>query len=204
MKIGVILPTFRDGAHDALAAGAACEAAGLDGVFAYDHLWPMGRPDRPSLAPFPLLAAIAASTSSIAVAPLVARVGVVSTAALVQQFATLALIAPGRVLAPLGTGDSLSREENIAYGLGFASARVRRELLAEAAAAIAPVAPVWIGAGAPETNELARAGNYELTVWNASPHDVAAFALDGPVNWAGDPASDLDAHLKELEVAGAL
>src|SRR5665811_2226481 len=40
VKVGVLLPTFRPRADDAL--GAADEAArcGIDGVFAYDHLWP--------------------------------------------------------------------------------------------------------------------------------------------------------------------
>ena len=36
-------------------------AAGVDGVFCYDHLWPLGQPDRPALAPFPILATLAAS-----------------------------------------------------------------------------------------------------------------------------------------------
>ena len=58
MKLAVLLPTFRHGASDAFDAAARAVDAGLDGVFAYDHLWPMGSPQRPSLAPFPLLAAI--------------------------------------------------------------------------------------------------------------------------------------------------
>ena len=62
MKLGVLLPTFRDGAEDALAFAGEAVDAGVDGVFAYDHLWPMGSPTRPSLAPFPLLAAVARRT----------------------------------------------------------------------------------------------------------------------------------------------
>ena len=61
MKLGVILPTFRDSAEDAFRAAALADERGLDGVFAFDHLWPIGDRERPALAPFPLLAAVAAS-----------------------------------------------------------------------------------------------------------------------------------------------
>ena len=54
VKLGVLLPTFRNGAADALAFADRAVEAGLDGLFAYDHLWPMGSPTRPSLAPFPV------------------------------------------------------------------------------------------------------------------------------------------------------
>ena len=59
IKLGVVLPSFRPTAADALDVARQADDAGIDGVFCYDHLWPMGRPDRPALAPFPLLAAVA-------------------------------------------------------------------------------------------------------------------------------------------------
>jgi len=59
VKLGVLLPTFRNGASDALAFADRAVEAGIDGLFAYDHLWPMGSPTRPSLAPFAVLAAVA-------------------------------------------------------------------------------------------------------------------------------------------------
>ena len=203
MKVGAILPTFRHGAQYALAAARACEAAQLDGVFAYDHLWPMGRPDRPSLAPFPLLAAAASITSRVTLAPLVARVGLVSNDVLVGQFEALATLAPGRVVAPLGTGDSLSRQENLGYGVPFPSGDERRALLESAAIRISRFAPVWVGAGALATNEVARTHGFELNVWGKSASDVAALATDGPVNWAGDATGDLATQLDELAAAGA-
>ena len=42
MKLGVLLPTFRYGADDAFAFAAHAVDAGVDGLFAYDHLWPRG------------------------------------------------------------------------------------------------------------------------------------------------------------------
>ena len=40
MKLGALLPTFRNGAADALAFADRAVEAGIDGLFAYDHLWP--------------------------------------------------------------------------------------------------------------------------------------------------------------------
>ena len=61
IRTGIVLPTFRETPADALEAAHEAFAAGVDGVFCYDHLWPMGQPERPALAPFPVLAALAAS-----------------------------------------------------------------------------------------------------------------------------------------------
>ena len=55
-----------------------------------------------------------------------ARVGLVPDAVLAAQFTALARLAPGRVIAGLGTGDRLSEEENRAYGIPFAPAAERR------------------------------------------------------------------------------
>ncbi|HET9090550.1 MAG TPA: LLM class flavin-dependent oxidoreductase [Acidimicrobiales bacterium] len=202
MKIGLLLPTFEVGARHALDVAAEAAESGLDGVFAYDHLWPMGSPARPALAPFPVLAAVAAR-HEICVGPLVARVGLFGTAHLVETFTALEEIAPGRVIAALGTGDKLSAAENAAYGLPEYSPRERREMLGASAATLAPMMPVWIGAGAPATNELARALGVTLNMWNATPADVAAAALEGAVCWAGPVPSDLDATLDALDAAGA-
>ncbi|HEY5104725.1 MAG TPA: LLM class flavin-dependent oxidoreductase, partial [Acidimicrobiales bacterium] len=152
MKLGVLLPTFRDNADDAFTTAREAEDAQLDGVFAYDHLWPMGSPERPSLAPFPVLASVAAQCPRLFVGPLVSRVGLFSTATLVEQYLTLEALAPRRVIAALGTGDKLSAAENTAYGLVYASADTRRELLKETIVALAPSIEVWCGAGSDKTN----------------------------------------------------
>src|SRR3954454_22909542 len=102
MRVGLVLPSFRDDADTGLSAAVAAEAAGLDGVFVYDHLFPMRSPQRPAISCFPLLGAVAASTEHVHVGPLVARVGLVPNAVLVNQLATLARVAPNRVIAAIG------------------------------------------------------------------------------------------------------
>jgi alkanesulfonate monooxygenase SsuD/methylene tetrahydromethanopterin reductase-like flavin-dependent oxidoreductase (luciferase family) len=203
VRLGVLLPTFADTAAPALAAADAALDARLDGVFAYDHLWPMGSPTRPALAPFPVLAAVAVRCAELLVGPLVARVGLVGTEHLVAQFTTLEALAPGRVVAALGTGDHLSVAENDAYGLVRLDADARRSLLRDAAASLAPLMTVWIGAGGPATNALARELGVTLNFWDATPDDVAAAAANGPVSWAGPLREPVSAQLDALARAGA-
>ena len=143
IRTGVVVPTFRDTPDEAFEVAHRAFAAGVDGVFCFDHLWPIGQPDRPALAPFPILATLAASY----VGPptpgggpffgtLVARTGLVPNAVLVNQFATLDALAPGRVIAGLGTGDRLSEAENLAYGIPFPPAAERRSDMVDLACAL--------------------------------------------------------------------
>ena len=206
MKVGVLLPTFQTSAEPALEAAQRAVDAGLDGVFAYDHLWPMGSPQRPALAPFPVLASIAARHESLVVGPLVARVGLVSTHHLVAAFTTLAIVAPGRVIAAIGTGDRLSADENLAYGLPSLDAASRRALLAETTHELSGWMPVWFGAGAPATNALARELGVTVNMWNATVGAVEDQAGEGPVSWAGpvpSPSSRTADLLDDLARAGA-
>ena len=103
MRTGVVLPLFRDTPDAAFAAASAAVAAGVDGLFCYDHIWPLGQPERPALAPFPVLGALATRLGPPREAgegpflgTLVARVGLVPNAVLAAQFTALDRLAPGR------------------------------------------------------------------------------------------------------------
>ena len=217
MRTGVVLPTFRAEPDEAFAAAAAAVAAGVDGVFCYDHIWPLGQPQRPALAPFPLLGALATRLGPRRgrgqgpfLGTLVARVGLVPNAVLAGQFVALAHLAPGRVIAGLGTGDRLSAEENRAYGIPFPSAAERRAELVELARALAPTGlSVWVAGGPTGRTEEAKAAAAALTVWDAEPELVAARAsgVDAvEVTWAGPPPAgppSLTERLRALQRAGA-
>jgi Luciferase-like monooxygenase len=185
-RIGVLLPTFRDDPTGPLSIAAVAEAAGIDGVFVYDHLWPMGRPDRPALAPFPMLGALVAATDRISLGTLVARVGVVPDETLVSQFAALEYLAPGRVIAALGTGDHLSFNENRAYGVAVDPAVDRREAVGDCARSLLALGlTVWIGGTARRTVEVAERVGAVPNFWQSSPGRVAAQAARTEVTWAG-------------------
>jgi alkanesulfonate monooxygenase SsuD/methylene tetrahydromethanopterin reductase-like flavin-dependent oxidoreductase (luciferase family) len=207
MRVGVILPTFNADATSALAAAQEAERVGLHGVFAYGHLWPMGRPGRPALAPLPVLAAIAMRTEAISVGTLVARVGITSDEVLVEELLTLDAVSGGRLVAGLGTGDRKSAAENLAYGLGFPPAQERRERVASVASRLLDEGvTTWVGGGSAATDAVARATGAVLNLWAALPHSVAEAAASGEVTWAGmlpeERASAADL-LAELARAGA-
>jgi alkanesulfonate monooxygenase SsuD/methylene tetrahydromethanopterin reductase-like flavin-dependent oxidoreductase (luciferase family) len=215
IRTGIVLPTFRETAVDALATAHEAFAAGVDGVFVYDHLWPLGQPDRPALAPFPVLAALAASEDAPPTpgggpffGTLVARVGLVPNGVLLGQFSALDALAPGRIIAGLGTGDSLSEAENRAYGIPFPPAAERRQEMVELGLALRDRGiTVWVAGGIAartvETREIGAA----LNVWDADPALVASRS-QGPdaveVTWGGPaPGGDGDLEGRTLALAQA-
>jgi Luciferase-like monooxygenase len=208
VRVGVTLPTFRD---DLLALESArrAEELGLDGVFVFDHLWPMGRSDRPALSCFPVLGAVAAVTSRIAVGPLVARIGLVPDEVLVAELASLAHMAPGRLIAGLGTGDRKSAAENEAYGIPPGPPDERRLALARCARALIDLGvPVWVGGGSVSTTELAvdLGPGAAVNLWGGQASAVAGLTGRCEVTWGGPVAGDVPQiaeELSELASAGA-
>ena len=215
MRIGVTLPSFRE---DATAVGAAilAERLGLDGVFAFDHLWPIGRPDRPALSAMPLLGAVAAVTDRVTVGSLVARIGLLPDAVLLASLRSLDLIASGRFVAGLGVGDHKSAAENIAYGIPYAPREERLSALERCAAELVEAGVrVWIG-GRAQTIEIARDVGAIVNLWEAGPDELASVRADytTEVTWGGilgpdpektsrTPVEQIADRLTELGVAGA-
>src|SRR3982751_801763 len=117
MRVGITLPQFREDAERAVAVTRRAEDVGLDGVFVFDHLWPLHQPERPALHSLTLLGALAAETSSVTLGSFVARVSLLPDAVLVHTLQSLWRMTDGRFIAGLGTGDRNNRDENLAYGV---------------------------------------------------------------------------------------
>jgi alkanesulfonate monooxygenase SsuD/methylene tetrahydromethanopterin reductase-like flavin-dependent oxidoreductase (luciferase family) len=207
VKLGVMLPTFEVSIGPAVAAAEAAEAAGLDGVFAFDHLWPMGNPGLPALSLFPVLAAALGATTSISVGALVARIGLEPDEVLEGAFSTLSALAPGRVIAGIGTGDQKSEQEGLAFGLSSIATEPRRQSLAEVAGHLRAFGlDVWIGGGGRATNAIASSLGCRLNLWAAPVARVASSAKEADVTWGGQlprSASLAAAKLADLARAGA-
>ena len=199
MKLGVLLPTFRSTPNDALEFAREAQDAGLDGVFAYDHLWPMGQRERPALAPLPVLARVSTLCSDLVVGTLVSRIGLYGAQKVIEQFNTLADIAPERVICGLGLGDKLSKEENDAYGIAVAPIEERTRELADVASSLRARMPVWLGAGSHVTPELARKLQVTLNYWQVVPEVSESVEW----TWAGNADDDVSRQLDELDERGA-
>lgn len=190
MKVGLTLPQFRHEAGPALDTARRAEAAGLDGVFVFDHLWPLGRPDRPALHGHTLAAALLATTSRLCVGTLVARVGLLPDAVLANQFTTLARMAGGRLVAGLGVGDALSRPENLAVGVPFRPREERLASLVDVSRRLrARGITTWVGGHSTTVRAIGRAEADAVNVWGVPPDALAGMAAEereaGALTWAG-------------------
>ena len=189
MRVGVTLPQFRHDAEAAVAVARRAEAAGVDGVFVFDHLWPLGQRMRPALHSLTLLGALAAETGRVAMGPLVARVGLLPDAVLVHTFVSLHRMVGDRLIAGLGTGDSLNREENEAYGVPFLPVAERLASLVACCRQLrAAGVTTWVGGRSTPLREAAA----EADGWNSWGSDAATFAAEAATvapgterTWAG-------------------
>jgi len=192
--VGITVPQFKDDPAPAVDVARRAEAAGLDGVFVFDHLWPLGRPERPVLHCLPLLGALGAETSRVTLGPLVTRVSVLPSPVVVNSLVTLHRMFEGRFVAGLGTGDSLNRAENEAYGLGFGTVAERvqdlREICRELRAA---GVRTWVGGMSPAVRRAAAEeadgwngwGSTDPTEFARAAAEVTSLAPTAEVTWGG-------------------
>ena len=193
VRVGLTLPSFVEDPEIPIAVALAAEAAGLDGVFVFDHLW---RGDaahrRPALECFALLGAVAAETSRIHVGTLVARATLRPPATLANGFVTAQRVSGGRLIAGIGAGDSESRAENEAYGLEFGTMSDRVQALHDAVrASHGKGYPVWVGGRAAQVREVVAVAD-GWNVWGTSPAELARelalvreVAPGATVTWGG-------------------
>jgi alkanesulfonate monooxygenase SsuD/methylene tetrahydromethanopterin reductase-like flavin-dependent oxidoreductase (luciferase family) len=202
VRLGVTLPQFSEDPEPALAAARRAEAVGLDGVFVFDHLWPLHRPDRPALHCFSLLGALAAETERVTLGSFMARVSVLPDAVLVHTLVSLHRMLEGRFIAGLGTGDRFNKDENVAYGLGYPPADERARHAVDCCRRLREAGVrTWVGGLSARVRTLAAA---EADGWNGWGVSVSAFtelaaAVDGvEKTWGGQVlVGRTDAHAAE-------
>jgi len=113
------------------------EELGYDGVFGFDHFFPPGAsPDRPSLELFTTLAAIASTTSRVAMGSLVTRAQLRPAGLLAKLSADLDRLSGGRMVLGIGTGDPIDEPEHRAFGLRSLDKAERRAHLEETVRAV--------------------------------------------------------------------
>lgn len=196
--IGATLPQFSGDRERLIESVRAAENAGLDSIWLFDHLWPLsGGKDRAVLECWTALAWLAAATTSIRIGTLVTRSSLRHPALLAKMAATVAAIAPGRLIVALGSGDEASRAENEAFGIPYYAGAERIEQLTVAAGILrgflegdeiscdSPYAEVQ--ALVPSPRPLVRP-----TVWLGGRSDdvlsIAARSAHGWNAWGGTPS----------------
>jgi alkanesulfonate monooxygenase SsuD/methylene tetrahydromethanopterin reductase-like flavin-dependent oxidoreductase (luciferase family) len=136
-KVGVIMPMFSRDAAGVIEVALRAETLGFDGIFAFDHLFPLGgRSDGPALECFATLAAVAVRTETIHVGSLVTRVVLRPPGLVAKLGATLEALAEGRAILGMGTGDHLSDGEHRVFGFPIEAEGPRRDRLEETVDAV--------------------------------------------------------------------
>jgi alkanesulfonate monooxygenase SsuD/methylene tetrahydromethanopterin reductase-like flavin-dependent oxidoreductase (luciferase family) len=157
--VGITLPAFVRDPDDVFAVARAAEAAELDGVFVYDHLFRVAADGtrRPALEMTALLHAVIAETRRVAVGVLVARAALRPAAVTALTFATAARVSE--------------------FGVGFGSFAERIADLGAAVRATRDAGvPVWVGGRHAEVRALAAAEADGWNCWGADPTRFAAEA----------------------------
>jgi alkanesulfonate monooxygenase SsuD/methylene tetrahydromethanopterin reductase-like flavin-dependent oxidoreductase (luciferase family) len=186
---------FTDDVGRPLAAAARAAAAGYEGVFAPDHLFPPGAPERPALEPYTILAAVAATHPDLRVGTLVTRASLRPVGLLAKQAVSLHGMSRSGAIVGLGAGDGVSKPEHEAFGLPFPSTEDRLAILEETARALRALFsgdPWEGGAHVPAVaGPLVPRGRPELWIGGRSDGVLAAAArtADAWNGWAMDAAS---------------
>jgi len=199
----VTLPQFTGDVSVLLGAVKRAEDAGLDSVWVFDHMWPLGAKRRPLLEGWSLLAFLAAHTDAIGIGTLVTRSTMRHPVVLAKMAATVAHMAPGRLIIGVGSGDDASKVENVASGLPFYAGEARTDQLSETVQVLrsylhgepfhvsgeyvevaglppspnpGPAPPVWVGGRSRAARSVAARHADGWNCWGASPERFATEA----------------------------
>jgi alkanesulfonate monooxygenase SsuD/methylene tetrahydromethanopterin reductase-like flavin-dependent oxidoreductase (luciferase family) len=215
VPVSLTLPQFETSFSRIRELCRLAEEIGLQGVFAFDHLVPIGDPMRPVLEGAVTLGAVAGlRPAGLRVGSLVLRATLRAPVITGAIAATLATVGAAPVIG-IGIGDRLSAEEARRYGMSQPDLSDRLDLLAQTVAEVrrqAPAATVWIGGRHPLVEEYARAHADGWNLWGAGPGELAAAAAVGGsgrdfrISWGGAVvlAPDREALAAELRRRGAL
>ncbi len=203
MTISVTLPQFVDDPGRLVRGARRAEALGFDGVFLFDHLFPLDGPDRPIVESTVALGAVVAATHRVTVGTLVLRTSLRSPEHTASAVLTASRLSGGRVVCGLGTGDSMSRREFDAYGMPFPGMRERVHALEATARLIRTRVPVWIGGTSPAIQQTAAESADGWNVWNVSAEwlrERRSSPTASRISWGGQVLLARD----EAELAGAM
>jgi alkanesulfonate monooxygenase SsuD/methylene tetrahydromethanopterin reductase-like flavin-dependent oxidoreductase (luciferase family) len=181
--LGLTLPQFTERPGAALEAAVDAKRLGFAGGFVFDHLWPLGAPERPALECWTLLAAVAAATrgpGGFRVGTLVTRAGLRAPGLVARMAGTVGEVAGAPPIIGVGRGDRANQAENLAYGLPFGDPAERAAALEATVAALrgpltGDTAPeVWVGGAGPGAHELAGRLADGWNGWARTPEELAA------------------------------
>jgi alkanesulfonate monooxygenase SsuD/methylene tetrahydromethanopterin reductase-like flavin-dependent oxidoreductase (luciferase family) len=188
VTISVTLPQFVQEPKTLVAGARRAETLRFDGVFLFDHLFPIDGPERPIVESTVALGAVIAATARVNVGTLVLRTSMRSPEQTAAVIASAQRLSGGRVICGLGAGDGLSRGEFDAYGIPFGTIDERISGLAATARLVRGIAPVWIGGTSRRVQRVAAEWADCWNVWNVGPEwlvDRRSQPTAPRISWGG-------------------
>jgi alkanesulfonate monooxygenase SsuD/methylene tetrahydromethanopterin reductase-like flavin-dependent oxidoreductase (luciferase family) len=140
LPIGVTIRTIRAEPGWWLESARRLDAAGYQGVWAWDHFVGQGDRTVPVVEGWTILAMAAAATQRVTVGTFVANVMNRHPAVLARMASTLQIASGGRLVLGIGIGGA--PKEHAAYGIEFPEAKERAARLEEA---IGVIRALWTG-----------------------------------------------------------
>ncbi len=140
LPIGVTIRTIRADPRWWLESAKRLDAAGYQGVWAWDHFVGQGDRTVPVVEGWTILSMAAAATERITVGPFVLNVTNRHPAVLARMASTLQIASGGRLVLGIGIGGA--PKEHAAYGIDFPEAPERVARLEEA---VAVIRALWTG-----------------------------------------------------------
>ena len=140
LPIGVTIRTIRAEPGWWLESARRLDAAGYQGVWAWDHCVGQGDRTVPVVEGWTILAMAAAATQRVTVGTFVANVMNRHPAVLARMASTLQIASGGRLVLGIGIGGA--PKEHAAYGIEFPEAKERAARLEEA---IGVIRALWTG-----------------------------------------------------------
>ncbi len=140
LPISVTIRTIRGEPRWWLESARRLDAAGYDGVWAWDHFVGQGDQTVPVSESWTILSMAAASTQHVTVGPFVLNVVNRHPAVVARMASTLQIASGGRLVLGIGIGGA--PREHAAYGIDFPEAKERVARLEEA---VAVIRALWTG-----------------------------------------------------------
>jgi alkanesulfonate monooxygenase SsuD/methylene tetrahydromethanopterin reductase-like flavin-dependent oxidoreductase (luciferase family) len=196
--LAVTLPQFRPEAAQSVPALEDSYRLGYAGGFVFDHLWPLGQPERPALEGWTLLAGLAGSLAAVArraetgaggagegrpfrLGTLVTRAGLRPPALVAHMARSVGSAAGAPPIVGIGMGDAGNRAENEAFGLPYHSdPDERAAVLGLAVEALrgplagSPTPEVWVGGTSRRARALAGRLGDGWNAWGLYPEELAS------------------------------
>ena len=175
MKIGVFINQSRILANDIVDFVQEVEDSNLDGIFIFDHLWPVGQPTKAAHDSVSLASFVLSNTSQLKVGILAMRLTLRGLESSLSSILSLSSLAEERLIVTLGIGDKLSDRENSAFGIEKLSFEQRLIELEKAVELLKTrISELWIGGSSSAINDIALKYNLLVNFW-----DVPICQIDG-------------------------